>query len=587
VPPAPELEYRLRQQALLAELGRRALADTTLDIILGEAARLTALGLDPAFCKVLEYLPEQNRLLVRAGVGWHEGVVGVATVGADLASPAGYAMHTGKPVIANRLREEQRFRTPELLAEHGIERAINVILMGEGRPFGVLEADGRTEGAFSEHDIDFMQGVANLLGVAIDHHRTLATLQQLNASLEERVESEIAARRQTETVLHQAQKMEAVGQLTGGIAHDFNNLLTVVAGNLDLIATRVKGDAELERMIAAAQKGATRGRQLTSQLLAFARRQTLHPEIRSINDLVQEFDVLASRILGEMVEMEFDLDPHAGTTHVDPAQFGSALLNLVVNARDAMPRGGKVTIGTGRVTLDRHAAARIGPDAVPGSYVTVTVTDTGSGMTPEVLVRALEPFFSTKDAGKGTGLGLSQVYGFTRQSGGFLSIDSAEGMGTEVSIYLPASGATVLAGGARTADSAVLIGSETLLVVEDDEDVRTLMIDSLTDLGYRVLIARNAPDALAVLEQRSEVDLVVTDVVMPGGMTGVELVREARRRRGGMRALLVSGYTAGNELVRGNGDTDDLPLLGKPFRQPELARAIRAALDQGRNGSGG
>jgi len=583
--PQSELEYRLRQQAILAELGRRALADISLDSFLQEATRATAIGLETPYCKVLEYLPDQNRLLVRAGVGWHEGVVGTATVGADLDSPAGYALHTGKPVISNQLSEEPRFRTPQLLAEHGIERAVNVILMGQGRPFGVLEADNEADGSFSEHDVDFMQGVANLLGVAIDHRRTLDTLRDLNATLERRVEEEVTARRHTEEMLHQVQKMEAVGQLTGGVAHDFNNLLTVIVTNLDLIAEKAKDDADLGRLTAAAQKGAARGQQLTGQLLAFARRQALRPEVRRVNDLVREFDVLATRILGESVEVEFDLDADAGLAHVDPAQFGSALLNLVVNARDAMPRGGKVRISTANIVLNARRAAAIGPDARPGRYVEITIADTGLGMTPETLARECEPFFTTKETGKGTGLGLSQVYGFVRQSGGFLAIGSAVGKGTELRIYLPISDGLPVKP-EEAAESGTRKGSEALLVVEDDEDVRNVLCGMLSGFGYQVLVARNAPEALEILgRKRTRVDLIITDVVMPGGMNGVDLMRETQRRRPGIRGLLVSGYTAG-DAIQQDEDTEQLPLLRKPFRQQELARAVRAALEDGTSGAG-
>jgi len=571
----------MRQQALLAELGRRALTDTPLDVLLEEAARLTALGLDTQYCKVLEYLPDQNRLLVRAGVGWHDGVVGAATVGADLDSPAGYAIHTGKPVISNRLSEEQRFRTPQLLAEHGIARAINVILMGENRPFGVLEADSQTEGAFSEHDIDFMQGVANLLGLAIDHRRTLEALKSLNQTLENRVEAESHTRRATEEALRQSQKMEAVGQLTGGIAHDFNNLLTVIGGNLDLIAEKGRGDPELAYMIAAAQKSADRGQQLTTQLLSFARRQALHPETRSVNELVREFDALTSRILGETIDMEVILGPDAGSIHVDPAQFGSALLNLVVNARDAMQHGGQLRIETGNVVFDQHQAAQLDPGAASGPYAWIFVADTGSGMSPETLEHAVEPFFTTKGPGKGTGLGLSQVYGFVHQSGGFLSIDSAPGKGTEVRIYLPSSSIPARTGVMQASEDAPPSGSEALLVVEDDADVCDFIVQSLNGLGYRVLVARSGPEALNILErERSGIDLVLTDMIMPGGLTGVELIREVRRLHPGIGVLLVSGYTAGNELVGPDGDLRSMPLLAKPFRRPDLARAVRAALDR-------
>jgi signal transduction histidine kinase len=351
--------------------------------------------------------------------------------------PAGYALHTGKPVITNDLSSESRFSTPELLLEHSVQRAINVILAGEGSPYGVLEADSETPGTFTEHDIDFLQAVANLLGLALERRRADEALRQLNETLEQRVEAEVAERRQVEDALRQAQKMEAIGQLTGGVAHDFNNLLLVVTGNLDLLGRAIGGDERLTRFIVAAQKGAMRGAQLTAQLLAFARRQTLRPEIRPINELIREFDVLATRMLGETVAVEFVLNPDAGACEIDPAQFGSALLNLVVNARDAMPAGGQLTVRTSHLTLDARMAARH-TDAQPGPYVVIEVADTGTGMPPDVLERATEPFFTTKEVGHGTGLGLSQIYGFVRQSGGFLVIESAPGAGTKVRIHLPA-----------------------------------------------------------------------------------------------------------------------------------------------------
>ncbi|HEY4042843.1 MAG TPA: GAF domain-containing protein, partial [Rhodopila sp.] len=284
-------------------------------------------GLSVNYCKIMEYQPDQNRLLVRAGVGWHEGVVGYATVGADLASPAGYALHTGKAVITNHLSEEDRFRTPTLLAQHGIERAVNVILLGEAKPYGVLEADSEAPGTFTEQDIDFLQGAANLLGLALARRRTMDELRQLNETLESRVVAEVAERRHIEDALRQAQKMEAVGRLTGGVAHDFNNLLQVISGTLGLLASQPTGGGRQAHLVDVAQRAAAKGAQLTAQLLAFARKQTLRPQTRPINELIAEFDVLAMRILGETIEVEFALAQDAGQCHVDPAQFGSALLN--------------------------------------------------------------------------------------------------------------------------------------------------------------------------------------------------------------------------------------------------------------------
>jgi signal transduction histidine kinase/ActR/RegA family two-component response regulator len=578
--PHDQLQARLDQQALLADLGRQALGDTDFDTLLAEGARLTALGMKVRYCKVLEYLPSQNCLLVRAGVGWQNGVVGHATIGAELRSPAGYALHTGKPVISNNLPDENRFNTPELLLEHGVRRAINVILTDDAVPYGVLEVDSETPGVFTEHDVAFLQAMANLLGLALKRRRAEDGLRQLNETLEQRVEAEVAERRVAEDALRQAQKMEAVGQLTGGVAHDFNNLLLVIMGNLELIGRAVSGDERLARFVATAHKGAARGAQLTSQLLAFARRQTLRPEIRPINELINEFDVLATRMLGESVTVDFDLAPEAGACEIDPAQFGSALLNLVVNARDAMPGGGALTVRSGNLVVDARTAARHA-DARSGNYVVVEVSDTGTGMPPEVIERATEPFFTTKEVGRGTGLGLSQVYGFVRQSGGFLTISSAPGAGTTIHIHLP----QVVANAPEAEQPAGMeAGSGLILIVEDDTDVRDLVVMQLQDLGYTSLVAASGPEALAILEapDTPAIDLLITDVVMPGGMNGVTLVWKARALRPGLQALLTSGYVAGGVPGTSEAEVAGLPLLSKPYDQADLARAIQKALGRAR-----
>ncbi len=575
VQPAGELEYRLRQQALLAELGRRALAADSLDELLQEATRLAALGLETSFCKILQYLPDKGTLLVRAGVGWEASVLGIATVGADLNSPAGYALHTGKPVIANDLASERRFRTPRLLRRHGIQRAINVILSTGGKPFGVLEADSQVGGTFTEHDIDFLQGAANLLGVAIERHQDAAALKQLNETLEQRVAAEVAERRQTEQALQAAQKMEAVGQLTGGVAHDFNNLLTVIRGNLQLAAAAVEGDERLERLIDAAEKGVARGEKLTSQLLAFARKQILRPQLCNVNALLKEFDTLAGRMLGDAIELAIELDPAIWSCEIDSTQFTSALLNLVANAGDAMPAGGgKVVIRTCNVIFE-DGATPSAVDARAGPYVMVSVHDTGTGMTPDVVERAAEPFFTTKEVGKGTGLGLSQVYGFARQSDGFLSIESQPGIGTTVSLYLPrAEGATAEA--ETPAEEASDYGDETILIVEDDEDVRGFVMEALARCGYGTREARSGIEALDILKGEA-IDLMLTDAIMPG-MSGAELVVEARGLRPNLKLLLTSGYSV---TERPFADIDEnVLLLKKPYNLAELYRVIREVLDQ-------
>ena len=588
--PTDELEQRLRQQALLAEIGRRALSDANLDTLLTEAARLCALGLEVRFCKILEYLPSENRFLVRAGVGWHPGVVGRATIGADLESPAGYALHTGKPVIANRLAEESRFRTPQLLAEHGVERAVNVILDDDGKPFGALEADSEAPGAFSEHDADFLQGVANLLGVALGRRRVEDELRRLNEELEQRVAAEIAERQQAEDALRQAQKMEAVGKLTGGIAHDFNNLLTLITGSLELIGNEVAGKQRLARMVATAQRGASRGAQLTAQLLAFARRQALRPETRSINELIAEFDVLAGPILGDAIAKEFWLDPTAGACRVDPAQFGSALLNLAVNARDAMPNGGTFSVRTGNLDLDERAASR----HAECKTVCICVCG-GSGHGNRDAARGLgsrdRALFH--DEGNRTRNRVRVVASprICSQSHGFLIIDSSPGEGTRVRIHLPREHAVDGSNRERGATARKEITGAMILVVEDDVDVRSLVIEQLEDLGYRTMAAATGKEALELVAAKSEeIELVFTDVVMSGGMSGVDLVHALHVHRPSLPVVLTSGFMASNVSNTGNPadmpETNDLdlPVLAKPYRHIDLARVIEQALGRRRNG---
>ncbi len=578
--PAPasrgELEARLRQQALLVGFGRQALEDSSLDHLLTEAARITAEGMQVHFGKVLEFLPNENKFLVRAGVGWHPGVVGHATIGAQLSSPAGYALHTGKPVISNYLSDEDRFNTPKLLVEHGIRRAVNVILTGEGSPFGVLEVDSEVVGEFTEQDLDFLETVANLLGLALKRLRADALLRQANETLEQRVEKAVAERHFAEDALRQAQKMEAIGQLTGGVAHDFNNLLLVIMGNLELLGRAVGQDARLIRLVDTALKGAKRGAQLTRQLLAFSRRQALRPEVREVDEMIGEFDVLAARMLGDSVAVDFALNAHNAACKVDPAQFGSALLNLVMNGRDAMPGGGHLTVSSRAVTMDQRTVARYG-DVPAGPFIMIVVADTGTGMSLEVAERATEPFFTTKEMGRGTGLGLSQVYGFMRQSGGFMTIDSVVGTGTQVALYLPQ---VQEAAAVPVAVPVMQPGSGVILVVEDDPDVRELVVLQLQDLGYAAMVAGSGPEALELLAapETHAVDLLLTDVVMPGGMNGVALAREARRLRPGLKALLTSGYVAAGASGEWESDVPDLALLAKPYQKEDLGQAIQRAI---------
>ena len=381
---------------------------------------------------------------------------------------------------------------------------------------------------------------------------------------------------EAEELLRQAQKMEAIGQLTGGVAHDFNNLLQVISGNLQLLRKEVAGDERAERRIASALDGVARGSKLASQLLAFGRRQALEPRVINIGRFVFNLEELMRRTIGDAIEIETIRSGGLWNTFVDPSRIENAVLNLVINARDAMNGVGKLTIEVANASID-EAYARQHPDVTPGQYVMLAVTDTGEGMTPEVMERAFDPFFSTKPVGKGSGLGLSMVYGFVKQSGGHIKIYSEPGDGTTVRIYLPRS----LEREDRLAEvdfGPVTGGTETILVAEDDEEVRATVVEMLGDLGYRVLKARDAASALTVIESGVPIDLLFTDVVMPGPLRSADLARKARERQPGIAVLFTSGYTE-NSIVHDGRLDPGVDLLSKPYSREALARKVRAALN--------
>ena len=393
---------------------------------------------------------------------------------------------------------------------------------------------------------------------------------------EEREQAEALAL--AESQLRQAQKMEAVGQLTGGIAHDFNNMLSIVISSLGLLKRRLaKGDSNVERFADSALEGANRAASLTHRLLAFSRQQPLKPEPIEPGRLVSGLAEMIMRTLGETIKVETVLGAGLWRTHADPHQLESAILNLAVNARDAMADGGKLTIETANTDMDARYAAQH-PGVAAGQYVMIAVTDTGSGMDADVVAKAFEPFFTTKDVGKGTGLGLSQVYGFVRQSGGHVKIYSEVDHGTVVKLYLPR-----FMGGQRDltemAPKSLVYADEaiTILLVEDEPAVRQLGVEALNELGYRVLEADNAASALQLLERHDDISLLFTDVVMPE-VNGRKLAEEAIRRRPGLRVLFTTGYTR-NAVVH-NGVLDPgVELLGKPFTIEQLSAKLRAVLE--------
>jgi PAS domain S-box-containing protein len=485
---------------------------------------------------------------------------------------------------------------------HPDDNAENVVRwrhsLATGEPFQYAHRFRRRDGAYRwhltrVHPVREEDGaIAMWIGSSTDIHEqkeTEAAYRDLSDTLERKIdersralEAEVAERQKVEAALQQAQRLESLGQLTGGVAHDFNNLLTVVLGQIESIMLVAKEDPRILRMAASAQRAAERGAQLTSQLLAFSRRQQLQPRAIAMDRVIVAVGELVRRVISEAIALDVSAAPGLWPAHLDPAQFEAAILNLTINARDAMPKGGRLTIRARNETAGEIEARRL--DVAPGPYIVVDVTDTGAGMAPEVRRRAFEPFFTTKDIGKGTGLGLAQIYGFVKQSGGTATIESALGRGTTVSLYLPKAEAAVIDDEEEEASpdggASVPGQGKTILVVDDQPAVREAIEAPLARLGYRIIEAADGLAARKLLESDLPIDLLLTDVVMPHGVSGLDLVDEARRLRRDLKIVLVSGYL--REFGGRAGGLSGVIFLEKPFKQTDLANAVATALGEGR-----
>jgi PAS domain S-box-containing protein len=539
---------RGRYNFYVAKFGLQALAEPQFATLIDAAGPLIAEAMQVDAVVAFRLTPDQRELQGVSGFGISTEALSRMRAPNDPSCLPGYLTATRQPVLVTDIESERRFEILDVVRELGLRSALCVPLMDAGEVIGGLTARAFAPREWSEDDVHFMQAIANTLSTALQR-----------AATEERL-------------LH-AQRLEALGQLTGGVAHDFNNLLMVISGNLqmveDLAADRPQALALARQAIGAAERGAM----LTRKLLAFARKQPLHPRPVDLNQLVTEFRDLVQRTLGEQVAVRLDLDPALPVLVADAAQVETALLNLALNARDAMPSGGELTLATGLARFGGEHPPP--PELAAGEYARLCVSDTGLGMDSGVLARAIEPFFTTKEAGKGSGLGLSMVYGFARQSEGTVQLESEPGRGTKVTLYLPlpAEDQDLQASARSTAPPS---GSETVLVVEDEPRVLEIAVAFLGQLGYRVLQARDAKAALRLLAEHAETELVFTDVSLPG-MDGIALAEQARALLPGIRVLFASAYLSGSALDRLPGE-ERRGVLAKPYRREELAFRIRTAL---------
>ncbi len=563
----------------LDDLGHATAEATDPDAIVATTTRMVADHMGVDNCAYARFGDDQDGFVISGE--WSRGD-GHSFIGdyrlSDYGPAIGEALRAGRPVVISDMVTAVGAEAAAMAAETGVAATISVPIIRLGRLVAMVAVHHASSREWTEAEVSLLAATAERSWAHLERVRATNALADLNASLEARVAERSRELLVAEEALRQAQKMEAVGQLTGGIAHDFNNLLTIVIGSVD-IARRALGVGDAMRATRAmgnAQKGAERAAALTQRLLAFSRRQPLDPKPLDVGRLVDGMLDLVNRALGETVSLEVVGDPALWRVEADPNQLENAILNLAVNARDAMPEGGRLVIETRNARVEPGDAAEV----APGDYVMVAVTDTGTGMSRDTLGRVFEPFFTTKEVGRGTGLGLSQVYGFVRQSGGQVKIFSQEHVGTTVRIYLPRLHREA---GAQEDEAVALAAApsrqdETIMVVEDDDDVRAYTVEVLRELGYRVLEAHDGMTALRLLERRdTAIDLLFTDVVMPG-MSGSELVERARGLKAGLKVLYASGYTR-NAIMQGGRLEPGVELIAKPFTYESLARKIRDVLE--------
>ena len=592
-----DVSARRRTEAALAETGERlrfldalttaAASLVQSDAVLAVTTRMLGEQLGAAVCAYADLDDDGQGFSIR-GEWAEEGspsLVGHYRL-LGFGGRAVEGLRRGEPFIVNDINSDVPPGAAPAFRARSVAAMLCMPLIKDDRLVALMTITDRLPRRWSDREVGLLREVVTRSWAHIQRVRSEAELRssetrlaELNAELESRVQERTGQLMQAEEALRQAQKMEAVGQLTGGIAHDFNNLLTGITGSLELLERRLASGrtAGLDRYIDAAQSSAKRAAALTQRLLAFSRRQTLDPRPLDANRLISGMEDLIRRSIGPTILLEV---AHAGglwTTRVDPGQLENALLNLCINARDAMaPGGGRLTIETANKWLDDRAARD--RDLAPGQYVSICVTDTGAGMTPEVIDRAFDPFFTTKPLGQGTGLGLSMIYGFVRQSGGQVRIYSEVGAGTTMCLYLPRHLGPAEEDTHVPSTEPDMGHGETVVVIDDEPVVRNLVVEVLNEQGYRVLEAEDGPSGLKLLQSLPAIDLLITDVGLPGGMNGRQIADAARLQRPGLKVLFMTGY-AENAVV-GNGHLDlGMAIITKPFETLALGAKVREIID--------
>lgn len=546
---------RARRDTFVMQIGRLALETSDYEIAIRRIPELVATALEVPAVAILSTDWHHSELRVRASTGLARQAAETlaSTFGEARLIRTAFATDGPDAITMDELRGGPHASIATDLAALGFHDLAMVPLFGRDEPLGALVALAPAPAGFDHDKVSFLHSIANLLAAAVQRSRS-------------------------EEQLAHAQRLEAIGQLTGGIAHDFNNLLTVISGNLQLLESELPDHPETREPIDGAMRAVDRGSDLTRRLLAFARRQPLKPRAVVPQPLLEELAHMLRRTLGETIVVESHCAVDVPDVYADANELDTALINLALNARDAMPRGGCLRMAAREVVLETADNEWKLP---AGSYVEFDVNDNGTGMSPDVQAHAFEPFFTTKDAGRGSGLGLSMVYGFVNQSGGAMAIDSRLGYGTRVAFVLPVPGEEVgkREGAPASHDARLGKGHETILVVEDEADVRNIAVRFLAAVGYHVLSAASAKEAVDVLLARQDVDLLFSDMVLGSGMNGEELAREARRIRPGLAVLLTSGYRGRAAEQRDESDAEAFELLRKPYRRDQLLGAIRRVLD--------